>query len=90
MASLGTVAFLSVLALKHLVVSVAFADKVDGPGTTNAQQIGQLEVPNRLLVHFYDAELPEGISGQQKPVFVEALNALLARAQWGSILPQCQ
>ena len=73
MATLGTVAFVSALALKVLVVDFLFSP----PSANVAGEIGTLEVPNKLLVRFYDQPLPDGVSGRDHPAFVEALNSSL-------------
>ena len=84
MASLGTVCFLSVLALKHLVIDVFLSGDASVVGAKAQQPLGLLSIPNKLPVHMHTIDLAADIENHEHPVIVQALNSSIVGS--GSVL----
>lgn len=71
MATFGTVAFLSALAIKGLVIDFLFCPQessADLEDVSPRAEVGSVEIPNELLILFYDQPLPDDVKGRNHPV----------------------
>ena len=79
MASAVTVAFLGLLTLKHVVIDVFLTGtSFETRDTVSPAPLGYVSIPNELLVHFYQIDLPDGITDRDDDAFVMAVNSCLA------------